>query len=32
MEYRLLDNAPLDQIPPKYVVFNIAFGLVPIKH
>ena len=32
MEYRLLDNAPLDQSPLKYVVFNIAFGLLPIRH
>lgn len=32
MEYRLLDNAPLDQSPPKFVIFNIAYGLMPIKH
>ena len=32
MEYRLLDNAPLDYSPSKQVTFNISFGLLPIKY
>ena len=32
IEYRLLDNAPMDCTPLKEVTFNISFGLLPIKY
>ena len=32
LEYRLLDNAPLDYSLNKEVTFNISFGLLPIKY
>jgi hypothetical protein len=32
LEYRLLDNPPLDCSPPKEVTFNLSCGLLPMKY
>ena len=32
LEYRLLDNPPLDESPSKEVIFNISYGLLPMKY